>query len=124
MEAAAALSAKVAPKKTIQSWTVGALKSENQTKLFISMVSKIEQLMQKLETMSTDPTIIEVFKEFQNEIIQKDQQIQSLRENINYLSKKTNEQERYSSKNCVIVSNLPLVTGTSYSADVILFLKY
>ena len=88
------------------------------------MVSKIEQLMQKLETMSTDPTIIEVFKEFQNEIIQKDQQIQSLRENINYLSKKTNEQERYSSQNCVIVSNLPLVTGTSYSADVILFLKY
>ena len=79
--------------------------------------------MQKLETTSIDPTIIENLKEFQNEIIQKDQQVQSLREDIKYFSKKTNEQERYSSKNCLIISNLPLVTGISYSADVILFLK-
>ena len=67
--------------------------------------------------------IVEISKEFQNVIIQKDQQIQSLREHINYLSKKTNEQERYSSKNCLIISNLPLVTGISYSVDVILFPK-
>ena len=86
------------------------------------MVSKSEQLMQKLETTSTDPTVIEILKEFQNEIIQKDQQIQSLRDDINYLSEKTNEQERFSSKNCLIISNLPLVTGIS-CAGVILFLK-
>ena len=69
----------------MQSWTVGALKNEIQTKLFINMVSKIEQLMQKLETTSTDPTISEILKEFQNEIIKKDQQIQALHEDINYL---------------------------------------
>ena len=49
--------------------------------------------------------------------------MQSLHEDRNYLSKKTNEQERYSSKNCLIISNLPLVTGISYGADVIPFLK-
>ena len=62
------------------------------------MVPKIEQPMQKLATTSTDPSIIEISKEFQNEIIQKDQQLQALREDINYLSKKMNEQERYLSK--------------------------
>ena len=40
----------------MQSWTVGALKSAIQTKLFISMVSKIQQLREKLEATSTDPT--------------------------------------------------------------------
>ena len=59
--------------------------------------------MQKLKTTSTDPTNIENLKEFQNETIQKDQQIQSLREDIIYLSKKTNEQDRYSSKNYLII---------------------
>ena len=56
----------------MQSWTGGALKSEIQTKLFIHMILKTEQLMQKLETTATDPTIIETLKRFQKDIIQKD----------------------------------------------------
>ena len=79
--------------------------------------------MQKLETAATDPTFFEILKEFQNENIEKDQQRQTLREDINYLSKKTNEQERYARTKFLIISNLPLVMGISYSADVILILK-
>ena len=79
--------------------------------------------MQKLETTSTDHKIIEYLREFKTENMQEDKQMKSLHEDIKYLSKKTNEQEPYSSKNCLIISNLPFLTGFSYSADVILFLK-
>ena len=87
------------------------------------MVSKIEQFLQKLKTTSTDRTIIENLQKLQNEIIHKDQQIHFSRADIKYLSKETNKREHYSSKNCLVISNLPFVTGVSHSANVLLLLN-
>ena len=46
-----------------------------------------------------------------------------MKEDVCYLSKQINEQERYNSKNCIIVSNLPLTSGISNFKDVTQFLR-
>ena len=83
------------------------------------------ELKQQLEAMGGD-VLYNDFRDLLSMIItnmeEKDRKIASLEEHVNILSKKVNEIEeieRYSSKDCFIINNLPLMSN--YWVDVLGF---
>ena len=85
--------------------------------------SKLNELITELENNEENSIVSQICRLFQAELKAKDSEINSLKEDVRYLSKQINEQERYNSKNCIIVSNLPLTSGISYFKDVTQFLR-
>ena len=53
----------------------------------------------------------------------KNTQIEYLQSEVQYLKQKVNEIERYQSKDCIIFRNLPLVSNTNVTDDVIYFIN-
>ena len=83
----------------------------------------LDNLLSELENKEENSLIPKILRIFQTELVHKDEEITKLKEDVSYLSKKINEQERYNSKNCLIITNLPLVSGDSYFKDVVTFLR-
>ncbi len=91
---------------------------------FDTETKDVEKLIDSYaQSENEDPHILEIFQALTANIKEKDGIISQLQNDVRYLCKNFNEQERYSSKTCVIIRNLPLVTGVSYVADVIDFLQ-
>ena len=82
------------------------------------------ELKQQLEAMGGD-VLNNDLRDLLSMIItnmeEKDRKIASLEEHVNILSKKVNEIERYSSKDCIIINNLPLMHGSNYWVDILGF---
>ena len=82
------------------------------------------ELNQQLEAMGGD-VLNNDLRDLLSTIIrnmeEKDRKIASLEEHVIILSKKVNEIERYSSKDCIIINNLPLMHGSDYWEDVLGF---
>ena len=85
--------------------------------------SKLNELITELENNEENSIVSQICSLFQAELKAKDSEINSLKEDVRYLSKQFNEQERYNSKNCIFVSNLPLTSGISNFKDVTQFLR-
>ena len=83
----------------------------------------LDNLLSELENKEENSLIPQILRILQTELVHKDEEIAKLKEDVSYLSKKINEQERYNSKNCLIITNLPLVSGDSYFKDVVAFLR-
>ena len=83
----------------------------------------LDNLLSELENKEENSLIPQILRILQTELVHKDEEIAKLKEDVSYLSKKINEQERYNSKNCLIITNLPLVSGDSYFKDVVTFLR-
>ena len=72
------------------------------------MASLNDKLLQ-LES-SIDPKLFEFLSELVTNLKEKDQFITTLKQEVWCLNKKVNELERYSSKDCIIIQNLPVLS--------------
>ena len=70
---------------------------------------------------SCDPTLMNFMEKLIGELEKKQASINKLVSRVQFLEKKVNDIERYSSKDCIIINNLPLVHGTDYWEDVLTF---
>lgn len=72
---------------------------------------------------NVDPSLKEILLFLIKENEEKTTQLQSLTSEVQELRQKTNELERYNSKDTIIIHNLPLRSQRNIMEDVILFLK-
>ena len=72
-------------------------------------MASLNEKLQQIES-SLDPKLFESLSELVSNINEKDQVITTLQKEVCYLNKKVNELERYSSKDCIIIQNLPLLS--------------
>ena len=72
-------------------------------------MASLNEKLQQIES-SLDPKLFEFLSELVSNINEKDQVITTLQKEVCYLNKKVNELERYSSKDCIIIQNLPLLS--------------
>ena len=68
-----------------------------------------------------DPKLSEFMDKLVNGLELRDTTITNLTSSVQFLERKVNDIERYSSKDCVIISNLPLQHGSDYWEDIIGF---
>lgn len=69
--------------------------------------NSIHETFELLSKTSIDPLLLQFLTSIKNELEDKDKKINELECEVKYLSKKVNEIERYSSKDCIIIKNLP-----------------
>ena len=69
-------------------------------------ISKFETVKDSLDSKTKD-----LFERLVICLQGKDSEIRNLSNRVNYLEVKVNELERYSSKDCVIIQNLPMLHG-------------
>ena len=69
-------------------------------------ISKFETVKDSLDSKTKD-----LFESLVIYLQGKDSEIRNLSNRVNYLEVKVNELERYSSKDCVIIQNLPMLHG-------------
>ena len=71
------------------------------------------EFISKFETVkdSLDSTTKDLFESLVICLQGKDSEVRNLSNRVNYLEVKVNELERYSSKDCVIIQNLPMLHG-------------
>ena len=82
-------------------------------------MASLKEKLQQIES-SLDPKLFEFLLELVSNINEKDQVITTLQKEVCYLNKKVNELERYSSKVCIIILNLPLFSpNQSFVEDVV-----
>ena len=72
------------------------------------------------DTVSIDPKLKGLLQGLIENVIGKDDIIVGLQNRVHFLENKVNEMERYSSKDCVILQNLPLHSG-NFTQDVLAF---
>ena len=72
-------------------------------------MASLKEKLHQIES-SLDPKLFEFLSELVSNINEKDQVITTLQKEVCYLNKKVNELERYSSKDCIIIQNLPLLS--------------
>ena len=76
---------------------------------------------QKEDTENIDPKLKDLLQGLIENVNTKDDIIVGLLNRVHFLENKVNEMEIYSSKDCVILQNLPLRSG-NFTQDVLAFL--
>ena len=99
----------------------------------IETLNRIETLnlimseLQNIEIILQNGQIDEKFHQFliqlDRRLSMKDEQIAELKSEVALLKNKVKSLEQYSSKDCIIYKNLPLVSGKDVTTDVIYFLQ-
>ena len=81
-------------------------------------MASLNEKLQQIES-SLDPKVFEFLTELVSNIKEKDKVITTLQKENFYLNKKVNELERYSSKDCIINQNLPLLSPNQSLVEVV-----
>ena len=77
---------------------------------------------ERKDTENIDPKLKDLLQGLIENVNTKDDIIDGLQNRVHFLENKVNEMERYSSKDCVILQNLPLSSGY-FTQDVLAFLN-
>ena len=82
------------------------------------LVQELNKLGNKIE-----PELQEFLAKLIQNLQEKDKTIESLEQKVSYLETSINRIERYTSKDSIIIQNLPLISGNNLVADVMDFLQ-
>ena len=69
----------------------------------------------------SEPELKDLLDELLQNLTRKDEVIENLQKDVLHLDRKMNELERYSSKECIIILNLPLFSGSNVMQDAVDF---
>ena len=87
------------------------------------MEMKDSNIELNIQNLALDKSIKDILLHLAQEIQCKSNEINDLKSRVNYLEAKSNELERYLSKDTIIIKNLPIGYQNSLLHDVILFFK-
>ena len=87
------------------------------------IMSELENIEILLQNGQIDEKLYQFLIQLDKRLSMKDEQIAELKNEVALLKNKVNSLEQYSSKDCIILKNLPLVSGKDITTDVIYFLQ-